>query len=130
VSDRFFYAAKVLHVVDGDTVDLMIDLGFNIHHEIRVRLYGVDTPESRTTNVAEKAAGLKSKAFVTAWTANNPNVFIQTMKDKNEKYGRILANMYADEAKTECLNTRLVTEGFAKAYFGDKKEAFNAGVTA
>ena len=56
---RFWYGATVLNVVDGDTVDLMIDLGFSIHHKIRVRLYGVNTPESRTKDLAEKELGLK-----------------------------------------------------------------------
>ena len=124
--ERFCYSAKLLSVIDGDTVDLSIDLGFNIHHRVRVRLYGVDTPESRTTDKVEKAAGLKSKEFVKSWFDANPKLVIQTMKDKNEKYGRILANVYADENKNECLNEKLVSEGFAKAYFGDKKEAFSA----
>lgn len=124
--ERFCYSAKLLSVIDGDTVDLSIDLGFNIHHKVRVRLYGVDTPESRTKNELEKAAGLKSKEFVKSWFDANLNVVIQTIKDKNEKYGRILANVYADENKSKCLNEELVSSGFAKAYFGDKKEAFSA----
>lgn len=53
---RFWYGAKVLNVVDGDTLDLMIDLGFNIHHKIRVRLFGVNTPESRTKDLKEKSS--------------------------------------------------------------------------
>ena len=124
--ERFCYSAKLLSVIDGDTVDLSIDLGFNIHHKVRVRLYGVDTPESRTKNELEKAAGLKSKEFVKSWFDANLNVVIQTIKDKNEKYGRILAKVYADENKSKCLNEELVSSGFAKAYFGDKKEAFSA----
>ena len=124
--ERFCYSAKLLSVIDGDTVDLSIDLGFNIHHKVRVRLYGVDTPESRTTDKLEKVAGLKSKEFVKSWFDANPNLVIQTMKDKNEKYGRILANVYADETKSKCLNQELVSSNYAKAYFGDKKEAFNA----
>ena len=124
--ERFCYSASLLKVVDGDTVDLMVDLGFDVHHRIRVRLYGVNTPESRTTNALEKAAGLKAKQFAHDWMEQNPVVVIQTLKDKNEKYGRILANMYSDEARTNCLNTELVSSGFAKAYFGDKKEAFSA----
>ena len=124
--ERFCYSGKLLSVIDGDTVDLSIDLGFNIHHKVRVRLYGVDTPESRTKNELEKAAGLKSKEFVKSWFDANLNVVIQTIKDKNEKYGRILANVYADENKSKCLNEELVSSGFAKAYFGDKKEAFSA----
>ena len=123
--ERFCYSAKLLSVIDGDTVDLSIDLGFSIHHTIRVRLYGVDTPESRTKNELEKAAGLKSKEFVKSWFDANLNVVIQTIKDKNEKYGRILANVYTDESKSKCLNQELVSGGYAKAYFGDKKEAFS-----
>lgn len=56
---RFWYGATVLGVVDGDTIDLMIDLGFNIHHKIRVRLFGVNTPESRTKDLKEKNLALK-----------------------------------------------------------------------
>ena len=121
---RFCYGAKVEKVIDGDTVDLIIDLGFDIHHKIRVRLYGVDTPESRTVNKAEKEAGLKAKEFVKTWADSHASVVIETIKDKNEKYGRVLANVYSDELKSSCLNTELVSKGFAKAYFGDKKEAF------
>lgn len=124
--ERFCYSAQLVKVIDGDTIDLMIDLGFNIHNRIRVRLYGVDTPESRTTNTVEKAAGLKAKEFTHDWMEANPNVVIQTLKDKNEKYGRILANIYTDDNKTKCLNEELVSGGWAKAYFGDKKEAFSA----
>jgi micrococcal nuclease len=64
---RFWYGATVLNVVDGDTIDLMIDLGFSIHHKIRVRLYGVNTPESRTKDLAEKELGLKAKSFTKDW---------------------------------------------------------------
>lgn len=122
---RFCYGAKIEKVIDGDTVDLIVDLGFNIHHKIRVRLYGVDTPESRTVNKAEKEAGLKAKEFVKSWSETHSTVLIETVKDKNEKYGRVLAKIYADENKNECLNERLTSEGFAKSYFGDKKEMFN-----
>lgn len=123
--ERFCYSAKMVKVVDGDTVDLLVDLGFDVLHRIRVRLYGVDTPESRTKNEVEKAAGLKCKDFTHGWFDANPNVIIQTIKDKNEKYGRILANVYTDESKSKCLNQELVSGGYAKAYFGDKKEAFS-----
>jgi len=59
--NQFCYSAKVKRVVDGDTVDLLVDLGFDIHHKIRVRLYGINTPESRTRDLEEKALGLKAK---------------------------------------------------------------------
>lgn len=122
---RFCYGAKIEKVIDGDTVDLSVDLGFDIHHKIRVRLYGVDTPESRTVNKAEKEAGLKAKEFVKTWAETHSTVLIETVKDKNEKYGRVLAKIYADANNGECLNERLTSEGFAKAYFGEKKEIFN-----
>ena len=122
---RFCYGAKIEKVIDGDTVDLSVDLGFDIHHKIRVRLYGVDTPESRTVNKAEKEAGLKAKEFVKTWAETHSTVLIETVKDKNEKYGRVLAKIYANVDNSECLNERLISEGFAKAYFGEKKEIFN-----
>jgi micrococcal nuclease len=122
---RFCYGAKIEKVVDGDTVDLIVDLGFDVHHKIRVRLHGVDAPETRTVNKAEKEAGLKAKEFVKSWSETHLTVLIETVKDKNEKYGRVLAKIYADENKSECLNERLISEGLAKAYFGDKKEVFN-----
>ena len=97
MADKFWYTAKVLGVVDGDTIDLLVDVGFDIHFQIRVRLHGVNTPESRTTNKLEKAAGLKAKEFVKHWAEENPVVFINTIADKKEKFGRILAKIYSDE---------------------------------
>ena len=61
--ERFCYNAKVVRVVDGDTIDLLVDLGFSIHHKVRVRLYGINTPESRTRDLEEKALGLKAKTM-------------------------------------------------------------------
>ena len=77
---RFWYGATVLNVIDGDTIDLMIDLGFSIHHKIRVRLYGVNTPESRTKDLAEKAMGLKAKSFTKDWLTNH-KFQMQKLKD-------------------------------------------------
>jgi len=122
MSDRFWYGATFLNVVDGDTIDLMIDLGFNIHHKIRVRLYGVNTPESRTTNKSEKELGLKAKEYTHDWLANHKWVFVNTIPDKNDKYGRILARIYSsdkiDDVTTACLNTDIVQAGYAREYFG------------
>ena len=126
VSDRFFYQAKVLNVIDGDTIDLLIDLGFNVHHQIRVRLNGVNTPESRTTDLEEKALGLKAKDFTKDWTTRHPVVFVSTVKDKKEKFGRILALIYSDEKKTACLNEDLIGSGYARAYNGEKRDGWFA----
>lgn len=120
--ERFWYGARVLNVVDGDTVDLMIDLGFDIHHKIRVRLYGVNTPESRTKDAAEKEMGLKAKSFTKDWLDRHQWVFVNTIPDKNDKYGRILAKIYSsdqvNDAKTACLNTDIIQAGFAREYYG------------
>jgi micrococcal nuclease len=119
---RFWYGATVLDVIDGDTVDLMIDLGFNIHHKIRVRLYGVNTPESRTKDLKEKELGLKAKQFTKDWLTNHKWVFVNTIPDKNDKYGRVLAKIYSsdniEDQKTACLNIDIIQSGNAREYFG------------
>ena len=111
-----------MDVVDGDTVDLMIDLGFNIHHKIRVRLYGVNTPESRTKDLKEKELGLKAKQFTKDWLTSHKWVYVNTIPDKNDKYGRILAKIYSSDdiaaTTTACLNTDIIQAGFAREYFG------------
>lgn len=122
MSERFWYGATVLNVVDGDTVDLMVDLGFKVHHKIRVRLYGVNTPESRTKDLAEKELGLKAKEFTKDWLTNHKWVYVNTIPDKNDKYGRILARIYSSEdihsPTTACLNKDIIESGYAREYFG------------
>jgi micrococcal nuclease len=124
MSEMFFYRAKVVEVIDGDTLDLMVDLGFNVHHSIRVRLHGVNTPESRTKDVQEKELGLKAKAFAYDWTTRHRSVYVQTVKDKKEKFGRILAKVYSDENKTACLNDDLIDSGNARPYNGEKRNGW------
>lgn len=122
MTPRFWYSGTLVKVVDGDTVDLMVDLGFKIHHKIRVRLYGVNTPESRTKDLAEKAMGLKAKEFTQNWLDRHKSFTIHTIAGKNDKYGRILAMIYSsEEVKSEsvaCLNEDIVESGYARAYFG------------
>jgi micrococcal nuclease len=122
MSARFWYGATVLRVVDGDTVDLMIDLGFNIHHKIRVRLYGVNTPETRTKDLAEKQMGLSAKKFTEDWISKHKWVYVNTIPDKNDKYGRVLARIFSsediDDVKTACLNLDIIESGYAREYFG------------
>jgi micrococcal nuclease len=122
MAEQYWYTAKVLKVIDGDTLDVMIDLGFNIHHKARVRLYGVNAPESRTKDLAEKAMGLKAKTFTADWMARHQTVFLKTIAGKDDKYGRILAQIYSDKdvksEQTACLNEDIVSSGYARAYFG------------
>lgn len=121
-NERFWYGATLLKVIDGDTIELMIDLGFNIHHKIRVRLYGVNTPESRTKDLAEKDMGMKAKAYTQDWLTNHKWVFVNTIPDKNDKYGRILARIFSsddiDDPTTACLNKDIIQSGYAREYFG------------
>ena len=121
MTNRFFYEAKVLRIVDGDTIDVMIDVGFDINHKARVRLLGINTPETRTNDLKEKAAGFAAKDFAKDWLDGCDTIYIQTHKDKSGKFGRVLADIYTDENKTACLNSDLVDCGHATPYFGGKR---------
>ncbi len=117
--ELFFYRAEVKKVIDGDTLDVLIDIGFNIHFSARIRLYGINTPESRTSNKEEKKLGLAAKEFTKKWVDDNQKViYIKTVLDKNEKYGRVLAEVY-NESKDNCLNKSIVNAGLAREYFGE-----------
>jgi micrococcal nuclease len=119
--DPYIYRVKqVLRVVDGDTIDADIDLGFDISLTKRVRLSGVDTPESRTTDLKEKALGLEVKEWLKKNLDGKKNVLIKTeLPDSTEKYGRILGRLYVDDV---CLNDRMISEGYAWEYDGGTKK--------
>ena len=90
-----YYVRKVENVVDGDTIDVLIDLGFDIMFKSRVRLAGIDTPESRTRDLAEKALGLESKEHLKKALKDAKSIIIKTEKmNSSEKYGRILGWLY------------------------------------
>lgn len=113
----YFYKAEVKKIIDGDTLDIVIDLGFDTLRKTRVRLYGINTPESRTSNPEEKLLGLAAKEFVEQWIDKNKfQVKIQTILDKNEKYGRVLALVWDDN--NNCLNKEMISNGYAREYFG------------
>ena len=91
------YGCKVDRVVDGDTIDVVLDLGFDIMFKSRVRLYGIDTPESRTRDLDEKARGKMASAFLKEAVENGSKVVIETkLKDSRGKYGRVLGNVVVD----------------------------------
>ena len=114
------YTCKVERVVDGDTCDVMLDLGFNILHKCRVRLFCFDTPESRTRDLDEKARGKMASAFLETSIKAGDKIIIKTELDKKGKYGRILGVLW-DENKKKNFNNMLVSEGHAVDYFGGKK---------
>lgn len=113
----FEYSAKVLEVIDGDTIDVSIDLGFNVLHTIRVRLYGINTPETRTKNKEEKQRGLKAKERLKE-LIEGKIVIIKTQKDDTEKFGRYLGIVFLDNSN---INQTLISEGHATEYFGGKR---------
>jgi micrococcal nuclease len=116
-----YYVRKVENVVDGDTIDVLIDLGFDILFQSRVRLAGIDTPESRTKDLAEKALGLESKEYLKKYLKDAKSVVIKTEKmDSSEKYGRILGWVYVN-GNTESLNDKMINDGYAWGYMGDTK---------
>jgi micrococcal nuclease len=107
----FEYQAKLLAVVDGDTMHLDIDLGCDIHDRITVRLAHVNAPEHNTP------AGQQAIDYVTAWFAVNPQLVVRTIKDHREKYGRYLAEILGDPSKPT-LNQALLNDGHAVPYEG------------
>ena len=112
------YNCKVKRVVDGDTVDVVIDLGFDIHFATRVRLYGMDTPESRTRNKDEKVRGYMSKDFLEEWMEKD-DVIIRTRRDKKGKFGRVLGEMIV---RGENINKLMIKECLAVEYYGQSKD--------
>ena len=112
------YSCKVKRVVDGDTVDVVIDLGFDIHFATRVRLYGMDTPESRTRNKDEKVRGYMSRDFLEEWMEKD-DVIIRTRRDKKGKFGRVLGEMIV---RGENINKLMIKECLAVEYYGQSKD--------
>jgi len=118
------YSCTVERVVDGDTIDVVLDLGFDILYKSRVRLYGIDTPESRTRDKDEKARGKMAGAFLKNAIDNGTKVVIQTkLKDSRGKFGRVLGDVVVDGVN---INKLMVENYHAAAYFGQSKEAIEA----
>jgi len=116
-----YYVRKVENVVDGDTIDVLIDLGFDILFQSRVRLAGIDTPESRTKDLKEKALGLESKEYLKKALKDAKSVVIKTEKmNSTEKFGRILGWIYVN-GDTVSLNDMMINDGYAWGYLGDTK---------
>jgi len=116
-----YFVKEVKNVVDGDTIDVIIDLGFDILFSSRVRLAGIDTPESRTTDKAEKALGLEAKEYLKKHLKDAKTIVIRTEKmNSSEKYGRILGWVYVN-GESESLNNKMINDGYAWGYLGETK---------
>jgi len=118
----FEYRVKnVSKVVDGDTIDVDIDLGFSISYSQRLRLAGIDTPESRTADKFEKTLGLESKEYLKSKLKDAKDVVVKTEKpDSSEKYGRILGWVYLD-GNSKSVNEQMIEDGYAWRYMGETK---------
>ena len=118
------YRCTVVKIIDGDTVDVDIDLGFGIWmHKERIRLLGIDTPESRTRDKEEKKYGLAAKKYLTEMLNDEGGIVLKTKKDAEGKFGRILGELwrttdYADKS----INQYLVDEHHAVQYYGQSKD--------
>ena len=118
------YRCKVVKVIDGDTVDVDIDLGFGVWmHKERVRMFGIDTPESRTRDLEEKKRGLAAKKFLTGMLDDEGGIILKTHKDKTGKFGRILGELwrttnYADQS----INNYMIDKHHAVMYLGQSKD--------
>jgi|TARA_B100000768_G_scaffold177026_1_gene190630 micrococcal nuclease len=113
----YIYNAKCVRVVDGDTIDATIDLGFDTWKKIRIRLVGMNAPESRTRDLEEKARGLAAKAFLKDILSKHDNDFILHSQGVG-KYGRCLGNIFLGEKN---VNDLMITEGHAVEYQGGKR---------
>ena len=116
------YKCKVKRVVDGDTMDVILDLGFDVLHSVRVRLAGIDTPESRTRDLDEKARGKLSKAYLKESIKGKKIVLKTKIKDSRGKFGRVIAEVWAEFEKGSLRN---INELMIKEYHAVKYNAEN-----
>ena len=128
--DKYIYRAKLDRVVDGDTVDALIDVGFDIWFKKRIRFKGLDTWESRTRNLEEKALGLKAKARTKELLekVSSKSGYFRIKSYGLGKYGRVLAEVFImdKDGKQWNINQTLISEGHAYVYDGGKKKVFTS----
>lgn len=111
---------EIIRVIDGDTVDVSIDLGFELTKTERVRLAGIDTPESRTRDLAEKHLGNEAKSYLTELLKAADDLIVKTEMDG--KFGRMLGWFYNNKFSVYSLNEQMIDEGYAWKYEGGAKE--------
>lgn len=122
---KFVYPLKdnTYRVIDGDTVEVLLDMGWWTQKTVNLRLYGIDSPESRTTRAPEKQAGLMVKALVTRWLALRvkQGKWLHATSETKPKYAkRGIGLLYADD-QSDCLNYFLISAGVVKSYQGKKR---------
>ena len=123
--NKYEYTAKLERVVDGDTCDALIDLGFDTWVKKRIRFYGVDTWESRTRNLEEKKKGLAAKEFTKDLLENSDEGKFLLKSHGVGKYGRVLGELFV-KGHEQSVNELLKENGHASAYYGGKKKVFGS----
>ena len=121
--EKYIYRAKLDRVVDGDTIDAMIDVGFDIWVKKRIRYMGIDTWESRTRDLDEKKLGLAAKAYTKDMLENSDEGKFSLISHGTGKYGRVLGEIYV-KGHEKSLNELLKENGHAYEYHGEKKKVF------
>ena len=116
----FRYNAELDRVIDGDTVDAIIDLGFDTWKKTRIRFYGINTPESRTRDLEEKKRGLAAKDRLIEILKANDNKFVLQSHGVG-KYGRCLGELFVETLGETSVQETLINEGHGVAYFGGKR---------
>ena len=128
--EKYIYRGKLERVVDGDTIDALIDVGFDIWIKKRIRYSGIDTWESRTRNLKEKAKGLEAKARnkELLMEVSSKSGYFRLKSFGVGKYGRVLGEIYIQDANENiiCINNQLISEGHAYVYEGGKKKLFTS----
>ena len=121
------YKIKVRRVVDGDTVDVDIDLGFGVWlYKQRVRLFGIDTPESRTRDLEEKKFGLKAKEYLKKWITTDDDRVVSLLSHGSGKFGRILGELFDPDSMVS-INVQMIEGHHAVPYMGQSKEETEMG---
>ena len=128
--EKYIYRGKLERVVDGDTIDALIDVGFDIWIKKRIRYSGIDTWESRTRDLAEKAKGLEAKARnkELLMEVSSKSGYFRLKSYGVGKYGRVLGEIFIEdkEGKQYNINKTLISEGHAYVYEGGKKKVFTS----
>ena len=115
----FEYNATVTKVVDGDTIDAIVDLGFSTFKKVRIRMHGINAPESRTRDLEEKKKGIAAKARLIEMLEENKNEFILVSHGVG-KFGRCLGEIFLNK-KENSINKQLIWEGHGTEYYGGKR---------
>ena len=128
--EKYIYRGKLERVVDGDTIDALIDVGFDIWIKKRIRYSGIDTWESRTRDLEEKAKGLEAKARnkELLMEVSSKSGYFRLKSHGVGKYGRVLGEIFIEdsEGKQYNINKTLISEGHAYVYEGGKKKMFTS----